>query len=300
MNERRSPLVLYSSGRASRLPDLILLFALLAGALFFLIRTSSLPQYDWNWPLLLDFIVIKNASGEWEAGLLIRGLFMTLRIGFWTIVLSFLCGAPLGAVAARARPATRLIIHSYINIIRDIPPLVLLFCVYFFAGNILPVAAINSFLQALPAPLPDFVNLTFAPPAQMDRMLSAVLALGLYQGAFVAEIIRTGIESVPSGQWDAALALGFPPRRALVQVIFPQAARLIIPPMTGQAIATIKDSALASMISLPELTFQSLEAMSVSQLTFEIWIVCALLYLILGLACAWAGKFLEKRRASFE
>ncbi|MBD5608367.1 MAG: hypothetical protein HDQ93_05895, partial [Desulfovibrio sp.] len=190
MKERPSPLVLYSSGRASRLPDFLLLFALLSLAVFFLIRTSALPQYDWNWRLLLDFIVIKNSSGDWEAGLLIRGLVMTLRIGFWTILLSFLCGAPLGALAARARPATQFAIHAYINIIRDIPPLVLLFCVYFFAGNLFPVAAINSFVQALPAPLPDFVNATFAPSAQMDRMLSAVVALGLYQGAFVAEIVR--------------------------------------------------------------------------------------------------------------
>ena len=152
----------------------------------------------------------------------------------------------------------------------------------------------------MPQPVPDCVKYVFASPDQMDRMLSALIALGMYQGAYIAEIVRAGIESVPRGQWDAALALGFPHWRALVAVILPQAARLMIPPLTGQATTTIKDSALVAMISLPDLTFQSLEAMAVSQLTFEIWIVCALLYLLLGLACAFVGKKLEKRYASFE
>ena len=71
----------------------------------------------------------------------------------------------------------------------------------------------------------------------------------------------------------------------------------MLPPLAGQVISTFKDSALASLISLPELTFQSLEVMAVSRMTFEIWITSGTLYLLLGLVCAWYGRRLEKRTA---
>lgn len=144
------------------------------------------------------------------------------------------------------------------------------------------------------------VALGFAPPGQMDRMLAAVMALGLYEGAYVAEIVRGSVESVAPGQWDAARALGFSRRQSLRLVILPQAARIALPPLAGQTISTFKDSALASLISLPELTFQSLEVMAVSQMTFEIWISAGALYLLVGLACAALGRLLERRCARHE
>ena len=135
---------------------------------------------------------------------------------------------------------------------------------------------------------------------ETDRMLAAVMALGLYEGAYVAEIVRGSVESVPPGQWDAARALGFSRRQSLRLVILPQAARIAMPPLAGQTISAFKDSALASLISLPELTFQSLEVMAVSQMTFEIWISAGALYLLIGLACAALGRWLERRCARHE
>ena len=135
----------------------------------------------------------------------------------------------------------------------------------------------------------------FAPEGQLDRMVAAVLTLGVYEGAYVTEIVRGGIEGVPHGQWEASAALGFSRSQQLRLVIFPQAVRAILPPLVGQVITTFKESALASLISLPDLTFQALEVMAISRMTFEVWISAGAIYLLLGVLCARYGRWLETR-----
>lgn len=293
-----SPFRAYGKKRASyRLADLCVLAALAATGLWLWHGAASLPAYDWNWPLLWQFIVTKDKSGAFEAGLLLRGLLTTLRIGFWTILISLLLGGLAGRLMYRRGLALRLPFQAGLNLLRNTPPLVILFCVYFFAGNILPVTALEDGIRNLPAAVQSLIAAAIAPPGQMDRMLAAVLALGCYQATYVAEIARGALNAVPQGQWDAARALGFSRRHTLKLIIEPQALRLMLPPLTGQCISTLKDSALASLISLPDLTFQSLEIMAVSSMTFEIWLSAAALYLLTGLACAGLGRLAEKRIA---
>lgn len=262
-----------------------------------ILKASSLPQYNWNWKLLAEFIFRHDSSGQLAPGLLLTGLFTTLRVGIWSIFLALLIGLPPGIYFAKKSGFAILPHFVLLNIIRNTPPLVLLFCVYFFAGNLFSFAPLEDAYRALSPEWRNFVTAIYAPPGQLDRMTAAIVALGAYQGAYMAEIIRSGIESVDKGQMDAALALGFSPFACMRLVILPQAARLILPPLTGQAITTFKDSALASLISLPDLTFQSLEIMAVSNMTFEIWTSCGLLYLLLGAICAVLGRFLEKKYA---
>lgn len=278
-------------------PDLILICFILVAVIWCIWRTRSLPQYHWQWSVLGEFLLRQGQDGHWEAGLLLRGLIVTLRIGFWGMFLALLTGVPMGLASAHARGLADVPSRAYGTIIRNTPPLVLIFFLYFFAGNLLPVTALEDCIRQLPETARTAIALAFAPPGQMDRMLAAVLALGLYEGAYVAEIVRGGVESVDQGQWDAARALGFSRAQSLRLVILPQAARIILPPLAGQIITTFKDSALASLISLPELTFQSLEVMAVSQMTFEVWISAGALYLLVGLACATLGRWLEKRSA---
>ena len=278
-------------------PDALVFCLLLGAGAWCVWRAAALPQYHWQWSVLEEFLVRRGAGGQWEAGLLLRGLGVTLRIGFWSMVLALLTGVPVGLAGAHARGLSAVPTRVYVTIIRNTPPLVLLFFLYFFAGNLLPVTALEDAIRQLPEVLRACVDRGFAPPGQMDRMLAAVLALGLYEGAYVAEIVRGGVESVPAGQWDAARALGFSRGQSLRLVILPQAARVVLPPLVGQTISAFKDSALASLISLPELTFQSLEVMAVSQMTFEIWISAGALYLLIGLACAGVGRWLERRSA---
>ena len=93
------------------------------------------------------------------------------------------------------------------------------------------------------------ISVLFVPPARFSAFIAAVFTLGLYEGAYITEIIRAGIESVEKGQWEAAYALGLSPYRKMRHVILPQAARKILPPLAGQFISTIKDSAIVSVIS---------------------------------------------------
>ena len=112
----------------------------------------------------------------------------------------------------------------------------------------------------------------------------------------MAEIVRAGLESVPKSQWEASAGQGMTPRQQYRYVIFPQAARLMTPPLVNQAISTFKETTLASIISLPELTFQSLEIMAVTRMTFELWLTTATLYLLISYTWSGLGRRLEQSR----
>ncbi len=273
--------------------DAVLAVALFLGAVF-LWRSRAVAGYPWNWPEMADFLVRRTDSG-YEPGLLARGLIVTLRLGVWSMLLALLIGGTLGALSAGKRGFAALPIQVFVNCIRNIPPLVLLFLLYFFAGNLLPVSDIEQALRSMPELVRDAVAWGFAPQGQLDRMVAAVLTLGVYEGAYVTEIVRGGIEGVPRSQWEASAALGFSRFQRLRLVIFPQAARAILPPLVGQVITTFKDSALASLISLPDLTFQAQEVMAISRMTFEVWISAGAIYLLLGVLCARYGRWLETR-----
>jgi len=121
------------------------------------------------------------------------------------------------------------------------------------------------------------------------------VALALYEGAYITEIVRAGIQSVDKGQWEAALSVGLSPFKRMRLVIFPQALTRILPPLAGQFISTIKDSSIISVISIQELTFQGMELMAAALITFEVWITVMLLYLVVCLACSLAVAMLEER-----
>lgn len=275
--------------------DAVLLAAVLLGIVWLLWRSESLAAYPWSWRAMEDFLIRRTADG-WEPGLLLRGLAVTLRLGVWSMLLALLVGGVLGTASAGKRGPSVLPVRIFVNAVRNTPPLVLLFLLYFFAGNLLPVSALEQTLRSLPPAFGEAVAWGFAPEGQLDRMIAAVVTLGLYEGAYVTEIVRGGIESVGRGQWEASAALGFSRAQQLRLVILPQAVRPMLPPLVGQIISTFKDSALASLISLPDLTFQSLEVMAISRMTFEVWICAGTMYLLLGMLCACCGRWLERQK----
>jgi polar amino acid transport system permease protein len=126
--------------------------------------------------------------------------------------------------------------------------------------------------------------LLFAPPARLSGFLAGLATLVLYEAAYITEIVRAGIQSIEKGQWEAAHTLGLSRWQQLRYVILPQALQRILPALAGQLISTIKDSAIVSVISIPELTFRGLELMSATYLTFEVWITITALYFILTFA----------------
>ena len=214
--------------------DAVLAVLLFLGACFFLWRSETIAAYRWSWPELADFL-IRRTPGGYEPGLLIRGLIVTLRLGIWSMALALLIGGVLGTLSAGKRGIAALPIQFFVNSVRNTPPLVLLFLLYFFAGNLLPVSDMEQALRSMPPFVRDAVAWGFAPEGQLDRMVVAVLTLGVYEGAYVTEIVRGGIEGVPHGQWEASAALGFSSSQQLRLVIFPQAVRAILPPSWGRS-----------------------------------------------------------------
>ena len=129
-----------------------------------------------------------------------------------------------------------------------------------------------------------FIYFVLSPVFAISGFTSAVLALSLFEGAYVSEIIRAGILSIPRGQWEAAFSIGLNTWRTYRLVILPQAVRHILPPLTSQAISLIKDSALVSTIAIYDLTMQAQAIVSETYLVFEIWFTVAAIYLVVTLA----------------
>ncbi|HJD96317.1 amino acid ABC transporter permease [Mailhella massiliensis] len=278
--------------------DALLAAVALALVAAFAWRSMAVTRHAWDWASLWPYVVSRDASGAWQAGMLLKGLFGTLRLGFWSLLVALVSGGLVGALSARQRGLSALPGVLYITVLRNTPPLVLLFLVYFFAGSFFsePFLRLEDTVAALPAWAQSLTAALFAPPGQLDRMAAAVLTLGVYSGAYVAEIVRGALESVDRTQWDASASLGMSAWQQMRWIIAPQAFRIMAPPLTGQCISVFKETALASAISLPELTFQSLEVMAVSRITFELWLVTAAMYLLVSCFWAWLGRKLEKRR----
>ncbi|MFB9888161.1 amino acid ABC transporter permease, partial [Balneatrix alpica] len=167
-------------------------------------------------------------------------------------------------------PAIRNLSITYIEIIRGTPLLVQIFIFYFFIGTVL----------------------------ELDRFTAGVAALAVFTAAYVAEIVRAGIQSIPPGQMEAARSLGMSYVQAMVYVILPQAFKRTLPPMAGQFINLIKDSSLVSVISITDLTKAGREVVSATFAPFEVWFTVALLYLVLTGGLSWAIQRLEKKLAA--
>ena len=190
----------------------------------------------------------------------------------------------------------RLIGGTYVEIVRNLPPLVLVFIFYFFIGDqILPALGTERLVSGLSGSGRSLLRVLFAPPALLVPFLSALVTLAVFEGAYITEIVRSGIQSIEKGQWEAAAALGFTKSQQMRHIILPQAVPRILPPLAGQFISTIKDSAIVSVISIQELTFQGMELMATTYFTFEIWITITGLYLLLTLSCSLAVERLEIR-----
>ncbi len=185
--------------------------------------------------------------------LLLSGLRITLLLGTVSIVAGLALGLFIALTRIYALRPFRVIAKTYTDVFRSIPLLVLLIVVYY----------------ALP-----FVGLRMSP------FMSAAVALTLVSGAYTAEIFRAGIEAIPHGQFEASQALGLSYRHMMVDVILPQATRIVIPPLTNNCINVIKDTALASVVAMPDLLKQATQAQALEANPTPL-IVAALMYVAL-------------------
>ena len=166
---------------------------------------------------------------------LLRGFFNTLLLGIMSIAVGVPVGLGISLLRLYAPKPVRLLSVGYIDIFRAMPVLVVLILIYY----------------ALP-----FVGI------RLSSWASAILAFSIVMAAYSAEVFRSGIESIPKGQFEAAQALGLPFLKTLRLVVLPQALRIVIPPTTSNCVSMFKDTSLASTVALPELLKEATNAQS--------------------------------------
>lgn len=271
---------------------MLIFFILAAFCVWIAYRINFKVHYNWNWGVMPQYLYRFDAEeGRWVAGLIVQGVFVTLRLGIYSIVVAMVIGTVMGLFRTSRSPFRRMVGWSYVEIIRNIPILVWIFIFYFFISDqFIPIIDLAGSKSSFTR---DLVSFLFISPARFPAFFSGLMALGIYEGAYITEIVRAGIQSIDRGQWEAASALGFSRYEQLRHIIFPQAAKNVLPPLAGQFISTIKDSSIVSVISIQELTFQGMELMSATFLTFEVWITVMLLYLVICLVCSLAAERLE-------
>ena len=216
----------------------------------------SLTDTFFNWSVIVS-----------SFPLLLSGLRITLLLGVVSIVAGLVLGLFVALVRIYGiRPAS-IIAKVFIDVFRSIPILVLLIVVYY----------------ALP-----FVGLRLSP------FMSAATALTLVSGAYTAEIFRAGIEAIPRGQFEASQALGLSYRHMMSDIILPQAIRIVIPPLTNNCVNVVKDTALASVVAMPDLLKQATQAQALEANPTPL-IVAALIYIALLWPLVLLVGRLEKR-----
>jgi len=239
----------------------LLLFAFLGWLVW---RGIEAMDYRWQWFRVRPFFY-RIVDGEIIWGPLIRGLMMTLQVASIAGVLAVLIGFVTALARMSGSLAGRWIATVYLEAIRNTPLLVQLFLVYF----------------------------VLAPIIGLDRFWAGVLCLALFEGSFAAEIIRGGLRGVDRGQYEAADAVGLSTADKYRYIVIPQSLPLILPPLTGLLISTIKHSAIVSVIALAELTTQGLNLVSNTFMAFEVWFIVAGMYLALTVTLSFAVTLFE-------
>jgi polar amino acid transport system permease protein len=279
--------------------DVIVLASVAGFALFIAYRMNSVLNYRWGWMPVLQFILRwDDAQQRWVTNLLMQGLFTTLRLAVWGIALAGVIGLFMGMARVSKRLLPRLVGWAYVEFVRNIPPLVFMFIFYFFiSSQLMPLMGIERMLaRATPTTL-QLASVLFGEPKLISNFISGLVCLALFEGAYVTEIVRAGIESIEKGQWEAGGSLGLSRGRLMRLVILPQAVQRIVPPLAGQFITLIKTSSIVSLISVQELTFLAGEVAVSTSRTFEVWIIAGAFYFAVCFGLSLAFARLEARLA---
>ena len=213
-----------------------------------------------------DYIATKSQK---KTGPILNGLWVTLKISFFAAILTFIIGTIVAFMKLSSYQFLKDIATVYITIVRGTPLLVQIFLFFFIVANIF----------------------------ELDRFVAGVLALGIFFGAYMAEILRGAIQSIDKGQLEAANSLGISKFQAMRYIILPQAFKRALPTLVGEMIALIKDSSLVSVISITDLTKVGKEIVANTFSPFETWIVIALVYLSITSVLSYVGHRLEKSMA---
>lgn len=223
-------------------------------------------HYEWQWNRVWRHFGRFTESG-FAPGPLLEGILMTLGIAALGLCLAVAAGISAAICRLSPWPLWALASRAYVTLWRNTPLLLQLFFAYF-----------------LVSPLLD-----------LSPFWTAVWALALFEGAYLAEVFRAGLLSVDCGQWEASLSLGLGMGETFTLVILPQAVRNMLPALTNQAIALLKDTSLVSAIAVADLTMRSQAIVAETFLAFEVWLLAGAIYLLIALCIALPSLWLERR-----
>ena len=247
--------------------------------------------------ILVVIQVLGSPASRDIVTILSRGLVLTLQISVTSYFLALIIGFIAGLGRVSSNPLIHAIATLYVEVIRGIPILVVLLYAAFVIAPTL-----SQWVGAVTPDVEDPAGLTAAmmsasegiQGALRSNFWRAVIALAISYGAYLAEIYRSGIEAIGSGQREAARALGLNQWQTTTLIVMPQSLRIILPPLGNDFIALIKDSSLASVIGLAELTQQTRFYVSRTFDTFGGWTMAALLYLSMTLILSLGVRLLER------
>jgi polar amino acid transport system permease protein len=199
---------------------------------------------------------------------LLQGLLLTVTLTFIVIILALIFAIPVALFRMSRNRLIRSVATFYVEVIRGTPLLLQLVYIYY----VLPTMGIN-----------------------LNAFVAAILGLTLNYTAYMSEVYRSGIMAVPRNQWEAAATIGMTRARAFWRIILPQALRIVTPTLGNYFISLFKDTALASVVTVQELTFTGQIISARSYQYFTIYTVTGILYLSVGYPAALLVKWLEKR-----
>lgn len=232
-------------------------------------------SYHWNWSIFLS----PTPSGDTYLAWLLEGLKWTVILSLSAWLIALVIGSVIGVLRTVPNRILSSFAASYVELFRNIPLLVQLFIWYFVIPELLPRSMGDAFKQTNPL---------------MQQFIAALVCLGLFTSARVAEQMRAGINSLPPGQRNAGLALGFNLAQTYRYVMMPMAYRIIIPPLTSEFLNIFKNSAVATTIGFIELSRQAQQLVDYTAQPYEAFIAVTVLYLLVNLVVMFFMRRLER------
>lgn len=234
-------------------------------------------SYTWNWGVFLQ----PSATGEGTyLSWLLEGLQWTVALSLSAWLIALLVGSVVGVLRTVPHKGLSLVATGYVEAFRNVPLLVQLFAWYFLLPELLP-QELGDWLKQLNPLVQQFV--------------AATLCLGLFTAARVAEQVRSGIESLPKGQKNAGLALGFTWPQVYRHVLLPMAFRTVLPPLTSEFLNVFKNSAVATTIGFIELSRQAQQLVDYTAQPYEAFIAVTLLYVAINVTVMRLMRGLERK-----
>ena len=263
-NAYRAAKRLLKSTPASIAIYLIVVYAIVYASL----TGAEAMGYNWQWYRIPDYIYELTDDGfQW--GEISIGLVKTLALSSQSFGFAVVAGLCVALLRLSGLVLGTGIAVAYLEFVRNMPLLVLLYIFYYVLGPIFG----------------------------LDRYTASVLCLGVFHSALLSEIFRAGINAVAIGQWEAAKSIGMSKGQAYRFIILPQSIKFMLPPVLGEAVHLIKSSAIVSVIAVAELTTIGRDIISYTYMSFEIWFTIAAVYLVVTLILSVFVSLLEKRYA---